>query len=223
MKRFLPFIIIIAVLLGTGLVVYLKSRPQTLRSPRVDKPSVPNAPSGEPKLGASPPHQIGADEAPVLLEEFGDFQCAACASLHAVLKALEAEFGSRIVIVFRQFPLSSHAHALEAARASEAAGLQGKFWEMHDLLYENQAAWKDAAQVAPIFDEYATRIGLNLDQFKRDVSSQAVTKRLQLDRERGSWIGVNSTPTIFLNGREVPFESLSREKLSALIRADAHQ
>ena len=88
---------------------------------------------------------------------------------------------------------------------------------------ENQAAWKDAAQVGPIFDEYATRIGLNLDQFKRDVSSQAVTKRLQLDRERGTWIGVNSTPTIFLNGREVPFESFDRERLSALIRAEAQQ
>jgi protein-disulfide isomerase len=156
-----------------------------------------------------------------MLEEFGDFECSPCGSLHPVLKSIKAEFGSRVVIVFREFALvSKHRHALEAAQAAEAAGLQGKFWEMHDLLYQNQKTWRESTDVWPIFEEYAIKIGLALDRFKQDISSETVNRRIAVDRQRGTWIGVIGTPTVFLNGREVPLESLTADKLRALINAE---
>jgi predicted DsbA family dithiol-disulfide isomerase len=108
-------------------------------------------------------------------------------------------------------------HALTAARSAEAAGLQGKFWQMHDLLYENQNSWKDVFDVRPVFEGYATKIGLNLDQFRRDLNSEIVERRIFLDGKRAHALGVSGTPTVYLNGREVPFESLAPEKLRVLI------
>ena len=116
-----------------------------------------------------------------------------------------------------------HPHAMEAARAAEAAGLQGKFWEMHELLFENQKAWHEAANTEPLFENYATAIGLDINRFKQDINSPVVDQRIRLDRERGQWIGVNGTPTVFLDGREVPFDSLSAEKLRALIKGQISQ
>ena len=134
---------------------------------------------------------------------------------------MEAEFGSRLRVIFREFPLvPTHEHALVAARAAEAAGLQGKFWEMHDLLYTNQNSWKDAFDVRPIFEEYAKKIGLNLDRYRQDLSNETVQYRIFLDGKRARSLGVKGTPTVFMNGREVPFESLAPEKLRVLISAE---
>jgi protein-disulfide isomerase len=157
-------------------------------------------------------------DAPVMLEEFADFQCSACGTLHPTLDDLKDAFGSRLVIVFRQFPLvNAHANALNAARAAEAAGLQGKFWQMHDALFEHQEDWRDVADPKSLFDKYATKIGLDVGKFQADMSSQTVEQRIALDKERGRWIGVNSTPSVFLNGREVAIESLSPDTLRELI------
>lgn len=219
MKRALPFVIIIVVLVAALSMMRFFGGSPTV-SPRTGSPSTPltKSPTGAAKLGADPPHALGKQDAPVLLEEFGDFQCTPCGMLHPVLKTLKADFGEQLTVVFRQFPLASaHAHALEAAQAAEAAGRQGKFWEMHDLLYRNQASWKDASDVKPIFLEYATTIGLDLAQFRADVTSSNGEQRIGLDKERGYWIGVNSTPTVFLNGREVPPDALTEDKLRALI------
>ena len=219
MKRALPFVIIIAVL-GGALLTYWYLKRSTTGTPRAISPAAsrPKPPEGPPKLGAVPPQALGNVDAPVMLEEFGDFVCQSCAQVHPVLKTMKQEFGPRIVIVFREFPLQTvHPHALSAAQAAEAAGLQGKFWEMHDLLYENQKAWHEASDVSPIFEQYATTLNLDLDRFRRDVNHEAVEQRIQRDRERGYWIGVTGTPTVFLNGREVPFESLASDKLRVLI------
>lgn len=141
--------------------------------------------------------------------------------LHPVLKTMEKEFGAKLRIIFREFPLvPTHVHALAAARTAEAAGLQGKFWEMHDLIYENQMAWHDAFDVRPIFEGYATKTGLDLDQFRRDIASETVERRIFLDGKRGHSMGVQGTPTVFMNGREVPFESLAPEKLRVLINQE---
>ena len=221
MKRTLPFVIIIGVLAAALLTAwYLKrSTGETSSGRPPDKP-VAKSPTGAVKLGADPPHVLGTENAPVMLEEFGDFECPPCGLLHPLLKAMKAEFGARLVIVFREFPMASlHPHAMEAARAAEAAGLQGKFWEMHDVLYENQKTWHEAGDVKSLFEGYATRVSLDLDRFNQDITSAAVNQRILLDRERGAWIGVNSTPTVFLNGREVPFESLGPDKLRVLINA----
>ena len=222
MKRFLPFLIILSVLgVALGSAWYLKR--SSSASP---KPSSVNAPApAAPALlapGADPPHIMGAADAPVTLEEFGDFECPPCGMLHPILKGLETEFGpSKIRLVFREFPLvPTHVHALAAARAAEAAGLQGKFWEMHDIIYDHQKDWHEAFDVRPIFEGYATKVGLNLEQFRKDQASEVVERRIFLDGKRAHSMGVTGTPTVFMNGREVPFESLAPEKLRALINSE---
>jgi len=218
-KRAIPFVIIVGVLAAALLTAWYWKRSAPY-APTVAplNASHPVSSGNTPKLGAHPPHVLVNPDAPVILEKFGDFECSACGAIHPVLKTIKSEFGPSVVIVFREFPLS-HVHALAAAQAAEAAGLQGKFWEMHNLLYENQKEWHDASDVRATFEDYALRIGLRLDEFRQDVSSEMVSRRIDLDKERGYWIGVNSTPTVFLNGREVPFESLTRDKLKELIRA----
>jgi protein-disulfide isomerase len=221
MKRILPFVII-AIVLVAGLVTarYLqRSSSETPQPPPVASalPSARPATKGE--AGAEPAHALGSQNAPVTLEEFGDFECPPCGLLHPILKNLETEFGpAKLRIIFREFPLvPTHVHALAAARAAEAAGLQGKFWEMHDMIYEHQKDWHEAFDVRPIFEGYAKTIGLDVEQFRRDIGSEIVERRIFLDGKRAHSLGVNGTPTVFLNGREVPFESLAPDKLKALI------
>ena len=225
MKRILPFVII-AVVLGAGLLTVLYLQRPTSETPKPASPA-PNAspdtsPAGPAEAGAEPAHALGSAQAPVTLEEFGDFECPPCGLVHPILKNLEAEFGpTRVRIIFREFPLvPAHIHALAAARAAEAAGLQGKFWEMHDLIYEHQKDWHEAFDVRPIFEGYAKTIGLDMEKFQRDNTSEAVERRIFLDGKRGHSLGVQGTPTIFLNGREVPFPSLQQDKLRELINAE---
>ncbi len=231
MKRLLPFIIILAVLAAAvGTVLYMKRSatqastpaPSATPQPSVVASSDPGADvvaSSDP--GADPPHALGPPDAPAQLEEFGDFECPPCGLVHPILQTMEKEFGARLRIIFREFPLTpTHQHALAAAHAAESAGMQGKFWEMHDLLYENQKAWHDAFDVRPIFEDYAKRIGLDVERYKQDLTSEVVERRIFLDMKRGHSLGVKGTPTIFLNGREVPFESLPADKLREVIKAE---
>ena len=227
MKRALPFVIIAAVLVA-GLFMFLYFQRSTAETPSATPTSAPSpsqkaaSTSNPAEPGAEPPHAHGNPNAPVTLEEFGDFECPPCGMLHPVLNALESEFGpAKLRMIFREFPLvPTHAHALAAARAAEAAGLQGKFWEMHDTIYENQKAWHEAFDARPIFEEYATKIGLDLEQFRRDLNSEIVERRIFLDGKRAHALGVQGTPTVFLNGREIPFESLAPDKLKALINSE---
>src|SRR4051794_18036201 len=128
MRRFLPFIIIGAVLLifGGGGLLLLRAKlaPISIKT-AVGKP------------GAEPTHVRGGERAAVTLEEFGDFQCPPCGILSTTLQKVEKDYGDRIRVIFREFPLTMHAHAMTAASAAEAAGLQGRFWEMHDILFEH--------------------------------------------------------------------------------------
>jgi len=181
-----------------------------------------SAPSG-PVLtgipGADPPHVLGPATAPARLEEFGDFECPPCGIFHPILQQMHAEFGDQLQITFREFPLvPTHQHALAAASAAEAAGIQGKFWEMHDLLYEHQNDWKKEFDVRPIYEGYAKQIGLDVDRYKRDLEGDFVAQRIFADGKRGHSLGVKGTPTVFLNGREVPFENLPAEKLRVVIQ-----
>ena len=237
MKRLLPFIIILAVL-GVALCSawYLTrtiptsttvvgsqpvASPSSGAQPRGSQPpaTLPVANAGGP--GAEPAHVLGPATAPARLEEFGDFECPPCGAFHPILEEMHKEFGDRLQITFREFPLvPAHQHALAAASAAEAAGMQGKFWEMHDLLYERQKIWKTECDVRPIFEGYAKEIGIDVERYKRDVSSDAVALRIQKDGSRGHSMGVKGTPTVFLNGREVPFESLPAEQLRVIIQRE---
>ena len=226
MKRILPFLIILAVLgVAIGSVVYMKQASSSPSAPAITTPTSPGTttPAAETTNlppGATPPWVLGPSNAAVVLEEFGDFECPPCGLLHPILLQMHKEFPDQLQIIFREFPLTpNHRHALNAAYASEAAGVQGKFWEMHDLIYETQKSWHDAFSSKPIFEEYAKRIGLDIERFKQDVDSDHVAKRVTADGVRGRAMGVKGTPTVFLNGREVPFESLPADKLRALIKA----
>jgi len=121
---------------------------------------------------------------------------------------MHTEFGDRVRIIFREYPLPNHQHAVSAASAAEAAGLQGRFWEMHHKLYENQKSWHEAFDVRPIFEGFARDIGLNVEQFKRDINSDLVAGRITEDGKRARSLNVRGTPTVFMNGKEVPFETL---------------
>ena len=222
MKRLLPFLIIIFVLAVTlGSVWYLRRSTNAVEPLAVNRtsPTASPAPATAGVAGAEPAHTQGPTNAPVHLEEFGDFECPPCGLLHPILEQMHAEFGDNLRITFREFPLvPTHQHAMAAASAAEAAGLQGKFWEMHKLLYDNQKTWHDQFDVRPTFEGYAKQIGLDVQRFQKDINGEAVAQRIFLDGKRGHSLGVKGTPTVFLNGREVPFESLPAEKLRVLIQ-----
>ncbi len=138
----------------------------------------------------------GASNAPITLVEYGDYECPHCGRAYFILKSLEEAMGDDLRFVFRNFPLSQvHPHALAAAHAAEAAGLQGRFWEMHDLLFENQEFLE-----GPHILQYAMRCGLDLDRFARDVDSEVVAAKVKADFLSGARSGVNGTPTFFVNG-----------------------
>ena len=141
-------------------------------------------------------HAEGPAGAPVILVEYGDYQCPYCGAAYPVVKRLQKTLGKKLGFVFRNFPLSeAHPYALIAAEAAEAAALQGKFWEMHDLLFEQQA-FLDPDNI-PL---WAERIGLNLEQFWNDIRQGVPGKRIGEDRQSGIRSGVNGTPTFFING-----------------------
>jgi protein-disulfide isomerase len=212
MKRYLPFVIIGAVFLGAlgaGVALYRSAR----------NPAPTATPSAPPDMFESfSPHVRGGNNAPVTLEEYGDYQCPPCGALFPMLKSIEAQYGERLRFVFRQYPLSTmHPHALVAAQAAEAAGLQGRFWEMHDRLYENQQKWSAEVDPRPLFINYARDIGIDVDRFISDMNGQQVKARVTSDRLRGSSMGVTGTPTLFINGRMLRPEAMTPEGIRTAI------
>jgi protein-disulfide isomerase len=215
MKRFLPLAIIVIVLIAAvvGGMILLRSSRQASNS---------NAPTPDPALdvkGAEPPHIRGNPSAPVTLEEFGDFQCPTCGAYSAEVKKIEGEFGDKLRVIFREYPLMPmHEHALMAAQAAEAAGLQGKFWEMHDKLYENQATWTPAKDLVPIFVDYAKQIGMDPDRFMKDLNGEQVAQRIFQDGKRVHALGLRGTPSFFVNGKEVTDAHFSPDGLRQMIK-----
>ncbi len=193
MKRYLPFIIIalVAALTVTGSMKFYRAKMRIYNSGR----------PADSATGLKAEHVRGEADAPVTLEEFADFQCPACRVASGVLRAIEQEYGKRLRVIFRQFPLPMHRHGRDAALAAEAASLQGKFWEMHDLLYENQEAWSDAPDIRPIFDRYAESLHMNEAEFEKDCRSEEVAERVTAEHKLGESRGVENTPTMFINGQ----------------------
>jgi NhaA family Na+:H+ antiporter len=219
MKRSFPFLIIIFVLLaavGGGALLYRVKQQRIAAAQAAAAANAAKALSSI-KLGAEPAHVRGPADAPVTLEEFGDFECRPCGDLSPVLEKIEQDYGTRLRVIFRQFPLAIHRHALEAARAAEAADLQGRFWEMHDLLYHNRFIWPQAAEVRKAFYDYAKSLGLDIERFKNEMDGQQVNRRIAADQLRGKSLGVDRTPVVFINDRQVPVTSLTPPGLHAAI------
>jgi protein-disulfide isomerase len=148
----------------------------------------------------------------VTVEEYGDYQCPPCGMLHPEIKKIEYEYGTRINFIFRNLPLTAlHKNALVAAQAAEAARLQSRFREMHDRLYESQKEWKDEANPRPIFTKYAGELGLDTGRFSRDMDGNEVQLRLAEDQRRAHSLGVEGTPTVFVEGRQLKFEVTTGE------------
>jgi protein-disulfide isomerase len=162
-------------------------------------------------------HISGTAAAAVTLVEYGDYECPYCGEAYYVVKELERVFGANLCFVFRNFPLSTaHPNAEPAAEAAEAAGAQGKFWEMHDQLFENQQALESENLV-----EYARLIGLDSSAFIRDMSQHRYRKRVREDFMSGVRSGVNGTPTFFVNGIRHDGSYELASLLSAIKRAGA--
>lgn len=145
-------------------------------------------------------HTTGAGTTGVTLTEFGDFQCPGCASYYPVVKQVKEEYGDKITFRFVHFPLESiHPNARAAARAAEAASRQGKFWEMHDQLFEYQSQWQDTNDPITTFKSYAVNLGLDEAQFETDYKDSAIAAIVSADLKLGREKGVSSTPTFMLN------------------------
>ncbi len=151
-------------------------------------------------------HQHGDGSAKVTLIEYGDFECPACGAYEPLVEQLYQQYGNQVLFVFRNFPLYQiHPFAMIAAQAAEAANLQGKYWEMHDLLYKDQSQWtadttlSTDTVVSKYFDQYAQQLGLNVTQFNTDINSAAVKSKVQADLALGNAAQIDHTPTFFIN------------------------
>ncbi len=143
-------------------------------------------------------HIQGIRAAPLELVEYGDYQCSSCSESYVVVKEVLRELGKDIVFIFRNFPLIEiHPFAYGAALAAEAAALQNKFWEMYNLLYQNQAHLS-----GPYLFAYAETIGLDMDQFRRDIQSKSLVSKIEADVEGGLKSGVSGTPSFYINGEK---------------------
>ena len=141
-------------------------------------------------------HIQGPADAAVTLVEYGDYECPYCGAAYPIVKELKARMGDRLRFVFRNFPITtSHPHAEQAAEADEAAAAQGRFWEMHDLLYENQRRLRDQDLHA-----YAEQLGLDVEQFDKDLAAHVHAPRVREDFMSGVRSGVNGTPSFYVNG-----------------------
>ena len=220
MKRTLPFLIIAIVLLIALVAMWrLSSNSRQSGGP----PPGPTPAPGSVPAGATPAHVRGNANAPVTVEEFADFQCPTCGAYYPQLKKMEADFGDKLRVIYRENPLfPTHQYSNIAAQAAEAAGLQGedKFWAMHDKLFETQATWsesKDKDAAVSVFVDYAKQLGLNTDQFMRELNGETVAARIFQDGKRSHALNIQQTPSFFVNGKEAAGESWKPDGLRKMI------
>ena len=224
-----PMLIIGGVLVAVLLVGwYMISSAKTPVNGNVNKAAnsantakVPTVPLNAP-AGATPPNLAGSPTAAVTVEEFADFQCGSCAAAHPTMNEIKSMYGSRIKFIFRNYPLSIPAHdkSYDAAVAAEAAGMQGKFWDMQNLLFTNQQVWTANPNYKQVWNDYAQKIGLDMAKFSSDIAGIAAKGRVDADLARGRALSVSSTPTIYVNGVSIPFGEVKVDSLKAIIDAE---
>jgi len=219
MNRRMPLVIILIVLLiaaGGGVWLYQSSQRSSDQAVAPSASTTGEAPSSATPPLPSPTSTPGPVEkrSVVTLEEFGDYQCPPCGQLHPDLNILKKEYGQRLRFVYRHFPLTQiHANAQPAALAAVAASYQGSFWEMHNLLYQNQSTWSGLADAVPQFIDYARQSGLDIPRFLSDMQSARAFAVISADQREGGSRNVTGTPTLIINGETLPFESYSLDQL----------
>ncbi len=156
--------------------------------------------------------KLGSDSAKVKLVEFSDLQCPACLAAEPALKQIRITYSpAQVQLIYRHFPLPQHSHGREAAMFAEAAGEQGKFWEMHDKLFDTQAEWStlDNKEATAFFLGLTQQLGLDENKIKQAITDSALKVRIDADVAEGNRLGVNSTPTFFINGRKVNLQGFT--------------
>lgn len=224
------FSVVVVLILG-GLVAWTR-----IANPPIDLTGVENNSviAASNQNGNIADHTSGSTSNKILFIEYGDYQCPSCGGAYPNVKTLMEEYGDDVTLVFRNFPLTAiHPNARAAAAVAEAAGLQGKFWEMHDKLYETQNDWSslDASKRTTVFNGYAQTLGLDMDKFAADVAGKEVAQKINFDLALGKNNDVAATPTFFLNGEKVDDETSSgivqgnldaiKAKLDELVKKNA--
>lgn len=212
--RKITWIALAAIVLGgvAWYAIFTATKPQQVASPA----------AGAEQLVRADSHRLTAPaEEKAQLVEFLDFECPSCAAVHPFVEELKAEFGDRITFVNRYFPLSAHPNSGQAALAAEAAAQQGQYQQMAAKLFENQSQWAGSQQSqAPLFRTYAGQLGLDLAQFDAVVADQKTEDRILADIADGNALGVNGTPTFFLNGEKLTLSTKAdfRQKLADALK-----
>ncbi|MEK9184668.1 MAG: thioredoxin domain-containing protein [Patescibacteria group bacterium] len=145
----------------------------------------------------------GNDKSSVTLVEYSDFQCPACGAYYPLIKKIVEEYKDKIYFAYRHFPLSQHKNAKISAYVAEAAGKQGKFFDMHNMIFDNQLVWSESNDAQKIFTEYAVKLGLDMEKFNIDIKSKETIQKVDADAISGVNSGVDSTPSFFLNGKKI--------------------
>lgn len=210
------FFVVLIIVIGLVLAVFSNSSSTSISH----IPTVPVQPTD---------HIRGATSSPVSVIEYGDFECPACGAYEPIVEQLEKAYGSKVTFVFRQYPLYQiHQNAMISAQASEAAGLQGKFWEMHDLLYAHQDAWVNLSgdALTKQLDTYASSIGLSLDTFNTDLVASSTIALVTAQHALGDQAQLDHTPTFFVDLIQIPnpnsYEQFA-SYIDAAIASSTHQ
>ncbi len=226
-KTWTIFVVSVVVIFGGLILLARLSNPQIdvsgVNTNAIIAPSKANGNIGD--------HVYGNKNSKVILVEYGDFECPACGAAYPQVKAVTHEYKNQIAYVFRNFPLTTiHPNAQAAAAAAEAAGLQGKYWQMHDKLYETQNDWSSAStsQRGSLFEGYAKSLGLNVSEFDNALNSgnSGILQKIRFDQALGNKLGVNATPTLYLDGTPLndqlgsDLTSGTGSKLRSLINAE---
>lgn len=166
-------------------------------------------------------HVLGNKDSKVVMIEYGDFQCPTCSTVAENIKIVTERHKDQLAFVFRNFPITSiHPNALAASATAEAAGLQGKYWEMNDKIFTSQNTWTNLSAIdrTSYFNELARGLGLNLESFTNDISSERVSQKIAFDQALAKKVGVSGTPTVYINGEIIPLDKLTDEaKLETVI------
>lgn len=206
-KSWMIFTIIVVAIVGGMIYISTQNR---LNVSDINNDQLNTIVGAESRNGNIADHEIGSKSPKVTIIEYADYQCPGCSAAAPKAKALAEKYKDHVRLIFRNFPIaSSHPNARAAAAVAEAAGLQGKFWEMNELLYVNQDAWKNAniTERDNIFKSYAEQLKLNIDQYKTDVASNRVKNKIDFDMALGRKHGVAATPTFYVNGKNTEMDS----------------
>lgn len=197
--KILGIILFLTVALLVGGIFFLS---RSSESPKINEGAVL-------QVDYSKGQKIGSDSAKLKLVEFSDLQCPACLAAEPFVKKIRVTYPDQVQVIYRHFPLPQHTHGREAASFAEAAGQQDKFWEMHDKLFETQSEWSGLSDATPFFLDLVKQLGLDEEKIKQAVLDNAVKSRIDADAAEGSSLGVNQTPTFFVNGRKLTLKSFN--------------